>query len=111
MALEKKVGWEVIQAGDGQEAYEKAAKVLPDAILLDVGLPKMDGLTVCEKLSVLPSTAQIPIAFITANSDPQVYKRAAKAGSLMFVPKPFKPERLVSLVNVLLSSSKESKEV
>jgi len=105
MTLEK-VGLEVIQAGDGAEAYEKAVALLPDAMLLDIGLPTMDGLTLCKKLRTVASTAQIPIGFLTAQVEPETYREAAKAGSALFVPKPFDPERLSHLVQILLSQSK-----
>jgi CheY-like chemotaxis protein len=102
-------GFEVIGAQDGLEALEKATKLLPDAVLLDIGMPKMDGLTVCKKLRAAPRTAQIPIGFLTAEVGQGTYQEAAKAGSLLFMPKPFKPEKLVSFVHVLLSSVRKEK--
>jgi DNA-binding response OmpR family regulator len=106
MTLEK-AGFQVISAKDGVEAHEKALNLLPDAIVLDVGLPKMDGLTVCKKLRTVPSTARIPVGFLTAQTGSETYQEAMKAGSLLYMPKPFKPERLVSFVHILLASPKK----
>jgi len=108
VALEK-AGLQVVAAKDGAEAYEKAVALLPDAIVLDIALPKMDGLTVCKKLRALPKTAHIPVGFLTAQVGKGTYQEAMNAGSLLFMPKPFKPEKLVSFVNLLLASPKKEK--
>ena len=103
MTLEKS-GFQVITAQDGAEAYEKAVAQLPDAILLDIGLPMMDGLTVCKKLRTVPGTARIPVGFLTARVGSKTHQEAMEAGSLLFMPKPFKPQKLAGFVHVLISS-------
>ena len=106
MVLEK-AGLQVIAAKDGVEAYEKSVALLPDAIVLDIGLPKMDGLTVCKKLRTVPATARIPVGFLTAQVGSESYQEAMKAGSLLYMPKPFKPEKLISFIQILLASPKK----
>ena len=106
MVLEK-AGLQVIAAKDGVEAYEKSVALLPDAIVLDIGLPEMDGLTVCKKLRTVPGTARIPVGFLTAQVGSESYQEAMKAGSLLYMPKPFKPEKLISFIQILLASPKK----
>jgi len=67
-------------------------------------LPKMDGLAVCAKLKAEEKTAPIPVGFLTARTDLESFKQAQQQGGLLYITKPFKPERLVNLVHVLLSS-------
>ena len=105
----QQAGLEVIPAQDGLEALDKATRLLPDAVLLDIGMPKMDGLTVCKRLRAGAKTSHIPIGFLTAEVGSKTYQEAAQAGSLLFMPKPFKPERLVSFVHVLLASSRKER--
>jgi len=97
-------GLTVITAEDGEEAFQKALTEKPDAILLDIMLPRMDGLAVCAKLKAEEKTAPIPVGFLTARTDLESFKQAQQQGGLLYITKPFKPERLVNLVHVLLSS-------
>ena len=97
-------GLTVITAEDGEEAFQKALTEKPDAILLDIMLPRMDGLAVCAKLKAEEKTAPIPVGFLTARTDLESFKQAQQRGGLLYITKPFKPERLVTLVHVLLSA-------
>jgi len=103
-----KAGMVVVTAQDGEEAYEKAVTLQPDAIVLDIGLPKMDGLTLCKKLRTMGNTT--PVGFLTAQVGTESYKQAKKVGGLLYMPKPFKPEKLVSFVHVLLASQRPAEE-
>ena len=94
----------VITASNGEEAFENALKEKPDAILLDIKMPKMDGFEVCAKLKATEATAGIPVGFLTAKKEINSYKQAQKLGSILYVAKPFKPEQLISAVGLLLSS-------
>lgn len=106
MILENE-GLEVITAEDGEEALEKAISERPDAILLDIEMPKMGGIEVCSKLKANKETAEIPIGFVTAHKEPDTYKQVEELGSVVFIPKPFQPEKLVTFVIVLLSSKRK----
>lgn len=99
-----RAGVTVIQAEDGEEAFQKAVTEKPDAILLDIRMPKMSGLELCSKLKATESTAHIPVGFLTAQRDVDSYKQAHDVGSLLYINKPFQPERLVDSVGLLLSS-------
>lgn len=97
-------GLKVITAEDGEDAFQKAVIEKPDAILLDIKMPKMDGLELCSKLKATETTADIPIAFLTAEKDLESYKQAQELGGVLYITKPFNPERLVGTVGLLLSS-------
>src|SRR5215218_8550070 len=69
MALEQQAGWEIQCAASGPEAIALAAAEPPDAILLDVEMPEMDGPATVAALRAEPGTAQTPIVFLTAHDD------------------------------------------
>ena len=69
-------GIRVLTADDGEQALERATKQLPDAILLDIRMPKLDGFQVLEKLRANPVTAHIPVAFFTADKDFGDFRKA-----------------------------------
>lgn len=101
-------GIEVITAEDGEEAFQKVVQEEPDAILLDIHMPKMNGLQLCLKLKARDSTAAIPVGFLTAEKDLGSFKQAREMGSVLYIIKPFKPERLVDAVGVLLSARRRA---
>lgn len=97
-------GLVVVTAKDGEEAFEKAVLEKPDAILLDIKMPKLDGLQLCSKLKATESTATIPVAFVTAQKDVAVFREAQELGGILYITKPFKPEKLFDAIGLLLSS-------
>ena len=101
-------GLTVITAEDGEDAFQKAITEKPDAILLDIRMPKMDGLELCSKLKATETTAHIPVGFLTAEKELESYKQAQELGGMLYITKPFKPERLVDTVGVLLSSRRKN---
>jgi CheY-like chemotaxis protein len=109
MILEKE-GLEVITAEDGDEAFEKISTEGPDAILLDIEMPRMGGIELCSRLKATEVTAQIPVGFLTAHKEPDTYKQAEELGSVVFIPKPFQSEKLVMFVGLLLSSKRKGKK-
>jgi len=101
-------GLTIITARDGEEAFEKAVMEVPDAILLDINMPKLDGFQLCSKLKATKSTANIPVGFLTAAKEVESYKQAQELGGILYVTKPFKPEKLIDAVGLLLSSRGQS---
>jgi DNA-binding response OmpR family regulator len=101
-------GIRVITARDGEEALHKALTETPDAILLDIQMPKLDGIQVCSKLKATEKTAGIPIGFLTVHKEIEYYKQAQELGSILYMLKPFKPEKLIHSIGVLLSSKGHS---
>ena len=106
IALQKS-GLEVITAEDGEEAFQKAITERPNAILTDILMPRMNGLELTSRLKKTPSTARIPIGFLTAQRELEYYKEALELGSTLYITKPFRPDNLVTMVNLLLSGKRK----
>ena len=104
----KSVGYEVISATDGLMATQLALKEQPDLILLDIGMPVGDGHTVAQRLRDNVKTTQIPIIFLTARANQEDMKKATDVGAAGYLLKPFKSERLLALVERVLSEHTES---
>ena len=95
-------GMEVIEAADGATGLARAREQLPDAILLDVMMPGLDGWHVAEELLADGRTASIPIVFLTARAEMRDRARGLDLGGLEYVTKPFNPLELAPLVRDLL---------
>jgi signal transduction histidine kinase len=86
--------FQVIEAGDGQQAIDKASQFLPDVILCDMMMPEKDGLEVCRDLRRRTSTEAIPILMLTARADEETKLAVLSAGANDFVTKPFSTTEL-----------------
>ncbi|MHB1206513.1 MAG: response regulator, partial [Rhodospirillaceae bacterium] len=86
-------------AGDGATALTLAAEIEPDLILLDVGLPDMDGLQVCRSLKAHPRLASVPVIFLTSLSDAKHEVEGLEAGGIDYLAKPINPAILKVRVN------------
>jgi CheY-like chemotaxis protein len=91
LSLETVAGWEVMMAGSGAAGIVKAVEERPDAILLDVMMPLMDGPTTFRELRALPETAQIPVILLTAKVQAADQKRFSDLGVSAVMFKPFDP--------------------
>jgi len=91
-------GASVLEADNGRAGIELAKQELPDAILLDVMMPGMDGWTVAQELLEDEATRRIPIIFLTARADVRDRARGLGAGGLDYITKPFNPVELADLV-------------
>jgi len=94
MSLETVAGWEVMVASSGAQGLSRAAMYKPDAILLDVMMPGMDGPTTFRELRKNPATAQIPVFFLTAKVQAADRRRFADLGIEAVLVKPFDPMTL-----------------
>lgn len=95
-------GFDAATAARGGEALEQAVSWQPDLILLDLMLPELDGLAICEILRDLPSTRHTPVILITAHASEEIRAASRAAGALDCLAKPFSPRELVQrLRNVL----------
>jgi DNA-binding response OmpR family regulator len=95
-------GYQVVLAGDGMEALEKAAEVHPDLILLDVMMPRMDGLEAAGRLKADAATASIPIIILSAKAQDADVKARRASGADEYMTKPFDPLELLERVGALL---------
>jgi putative two-component system response regulator len=96
------LGYDVRQARDGQEALEKIDIEEPDLILLDIDMPRMDGLTVCARVKAHPVRRLVPVVLITASHDRATRLRGIEAGADDFLTKPFDAKELLIRTQVLL---------
>jgi DNA-binding response OmpR family regulator len=97
-------GFAVITATSGLEALNRARAILPDLIVLDLMLPELDGLSVCEILHRLPSTAPIPVIILTAWKSELSRTIGLQNGAEEYISKPFSPRDLVVRVKDTLRS-------
>jgi response regulator NasT len=91
------------QASDGEEAIALATELEPDLVVMDVKMPKLDGISAAEKISEL----KIPVVLLTAFSDAELVSRAAQAGAMAYVTKPFKPTDLLPAIQIAISRHEE----
>jgi CheY-like chemotaxis protein len=102
MSLETVAGWEVIVANSGAQGLMRAASYKPDAILLDVMMPGMDGPTTFRELRKNPVTAHIPVLFLTAKVQAADRQRFADLGIEAVLVKPFDPMTLSTQIAAAL---------
>lgn len=96
-------GFEVIQAWDGEEGVTMARKRMPDVILMDVSIPKLDGLQATRILKADAATAGIPIIALTAHALRGDKDRAFDAGCDGYLSKPVEPKRVAEEVRRVLA--------
>ncbi len=96
------VGYNVIEARDGEEGVSQALRELPDLILMDISIPKMDGWEATQRLKANASTRQIPIIALTAHALEEDRQRAQQAGCDGYLAKPVEPRRVVQEVERFL---------
>jgi CheY-like chemotaxis protein len=102
MTLEMMAGWEVRAAASGEQALALAAADPPDAILLDVMMPGMDGPATLARLLADPATAGVPVVFLTAKAQAAEQRRLAGMGAAGVLAKPFDPARLADQLSQVL---------
>ncbi len=103
-------GYTVETAENGLEAIAQAKKVKPQLIIMDVMMPKMDGIEACEKIRNISELAETVIAFLTARGEDYSQMAGFEAGADDYITKPIKPKVLVSKVKALLRRFKEDVE-
>jgi putative two-component system response regulator len=96
------LGYDVREARDGVEALEAVDELEPDLILLDVDMPRLDGISVCERLKRHPVRRLIPIVILTASNDRDTRLRGIAAGADDYLSKPFDANELLIRTRVLL---------
>ena len=103
-------GYTIETAENGLEAIEQAKKVRPQLIIMDVMMPKMDGIEACEKIRTIPELSETVITFLTARGEDYSQMAGFEAGADDYITKPIKPKVLVSKVKALLRRFKDEEE-
>ena len=104
VATLQEAGYKVVGEGaDGEEAIKLATELEPDLVVMDIKMPKLDGISAAEKIAEL----KIPVVLLTAFSQSDLVARAASAGAMAYVTKPFKPTDLLPAIQIALSRHEE----
>ncbi len=98
------LGYECLVAKDGQEAVQKASEDQPDLILMDISLPKMDGLQAASRIRENPKTQAIPILPVTAKAMPGDREKCLQAGCDEYIAKPLSHRELGTCIEELLNT-------
>lgn len=107
----KKEGYQVYLAGNGQEGITIAKKVHPDLIILDIMMPKMDGIEACRLMRAIPEFKNTFMVFLTARSEEYSEIAGFNVGADDYIAKPIKPRALVSRINAILRRNSSTDEV
>jgi len=107
----KKEGYQVYTAKNGQEAVAEAKKVQPDLIVLDIMMPKMDGIEACRIMRTMPEFKTTFMVFLTARSEEYSEIAGFNVGADDYIAKPIKPRALVSRINAILRRNSAPEEV
>ncbi len=102
----KKNGLHATDAADGEAALEIIARSLPDLLLLDINMPRLDGLALCRRLRADPRTAGLPILFLSSRADEVDRIVGIELGGDDYVVKPFSPREVVARVGAILKRVK-----
>lgn len=97
------IGFEVIEAENGEEGFRQAQRRHADIVLTDINMPVMDGFAFIEKLRSLPDYRHTPVLTLTTTGSDQHRQRGREVGATGWVTKPFNPEKLLGIVKKLLT--------
>tara|TARA_Y100000813_G_scaffold198380_1_gene186357 strand:+ start:1634 stop:2302 length:669 start_codon:yes stop_codon:yes gene_type:complete len=98
----KKEGFSIYTASDGSEGLEKTKKIKPDLIIVDLMMPKMNGIEMCENIRNDKKLSNVIILFLTARSEDYTQIAALDSGADDFIKKPIKPKLLISKVKSIM---------
>jgi CheY-like chemotaxis protein len=100
------VGYRVIEARDGEEGVTQARQEMPDLILMDISIPKIDGWEATQRLKADSATRKIPIIALTAHALEEDRQKAVQAGCDGYLAKPVEPRRVVQEVERFVGPAK-----
>ncbi|HEY7876229.1 MAG TPA: response regulator [Actinomycetota bacterium] len=95
-------GYEVLQAHNGEEAVEVATAQVPDLVILDIMMPRLDGYQTAERLKSQDGTKEIPIVFVSAKAQQSDIEKGKSYGVADYLTKPFDPTDLLDIVDRLV---------
>ena len=98
----KGAGYEVVEAADGDEAFDVAKGKSVDLVVTDVNMPNMDGITLIKQLRTLPSYKFTPMLLLTTESSTDSKQKGKAAGATGWIVKPFNPDQLLATVKKVL---------
>jgi two-component system chemotaxis response regulator CheY len=98
----KSAGYNVVEAVDGQDAFEKAQGRSFDLVLTDQNMPRMDGISLTKKLRETPQFKTTPILMLTTESSDQMKQAGRAAGATGWLVKPFDPNKLIEVIQKVI---------
>lgn len=104
------LGAKLMAASDGEQALALMQDDVPDMVLLDAQMPRLDGYAVCQAMQTDPVLAQVPVAFVSAHAETKFETLSFAVGASDFMAKPFKPDVLLARVRKLLQLRSEREE-
>jgi two-component system, OmpR family, alkaline phosphatase synthesis response regulator PhoP len=104
-------GFDVLTAENGQDGIRIAKEHHPSLVLLDIMMPQMDGIEVCDKMREDPELKTIPIIFLTARSDEKTEIEGLNKGADDFITKPISTSKLISRIKAVLRRFSETEEI
>lgn len=102
--------WRLSLAFDGMRGYERAVAIMPDLILLDVRMPRLDGFALCRNLKANPSTAHIPILFLSSATDVDERLKGLRGGAVDYILKPYAADEVIARVQIHLGLAGKAAE-
>lgn len=102
-------GYKILGATSGETALRIAARTIPDLILLDVVMQGLDGFETCRRLKAEPSTADVPVIFVTAKTEPEEVVRGFRVGGVDYITKPIQKEEVLVRVETHLRINRLAK--
>lgn len=106
----KKEGYQVYTASNGQEGVTEAKRILPDLVILDIMMPKMDGIEACRILRSMNEFKNTFMVFLTARSEEYSEIAGFNVGADDYIAKPIKPRALTSRINAILRRNVQSED-
>jgi CheY-like chemotaxis protein len=101
----------VLLCADGLEAVELATQTLATLVLLDLRMPRMDGIAACSQIRELPRYAEVPIVIMTVFDGDELKEQALTAGATAFLAKPFSRGELLNAVGPLIEAHRRDQEL
>ena len=105
----RRQGFDVVSAADGEEALERVKDSHPDLVILDIQMPKLDGIAVLQKIKGDPQTTSLPVIMLTAKAGDEDMFKGYKYGANYYIPKPFKIAEVLDGIKMMFESIEEEK--
>ena len=105
----RRQGFDVVSAADGEEALERVKDSHPDLVILDIQMPKLDGIEVLQRIKGNPRTASLPVIMLTAKAGDEDMLKGYKYGANYYIPKPFKIAEVLEGIKMMFQSIEEEK--
>lgn len=103
-------GFEVLKAENGKDGIQMAKEHMPNLVLLDIMMPHMDGIEVCDRMREDPTLTHIPIIFLTARSDEKTEIKGLNKGADDYITKPISTSKLISRIKAVLRRFEETED-